>query len=758
MIGMICVTAVIPFFCFMGNFVSIKQKKGGIHKKYMYILFLLFVFVMTGFLYAKVFNLRVDKIQAFCNESISFEGFVCNEELSGKQKYYLIKINRIGDERACDTHCRTQIRIALLEQENITVGDMISGKGDAKKFKNATNPGGYDEENYQYGRGVFLDVENVKLTKVKKRNGFIRYGLFQFREQIKNIYKTVFDEKDASLATAMVLGDKSELDKDVKKSYQENGIAHLIAISGLHIAMLGGALYGLLRKVIGGYGVPVMAGSILVVAYGLMTGMSGATTRALIMLLVRFFADFYGRKYDALTAMGLALFLMSIQNPFILSQAGFALSYGAIVGITVIHPIGEIVWPKHPRLLDGLFLSVSVQIVLIPVMLYYFYEVPTYGFVLNVIVVPLMSVLLACLVFTGLSGICNMMLAHYVSLPGKIIFKIYLFLCEVTERFPFHTWNPGKISIWCVMIYYLWLICLTVCIYRWNIIRCHMRRSVIIVLLSVMFVSVLIPFVGKQSMQVCMFDVGQGDGIYIRSPKGRHILVDGGSSTNKNVGSYVLENGLKYYGARSLDYVIVTHSDSDHYVGIQTLLENERFQIKHFVLPFVDNPDEAYLMLVELARKKGCNIYQMCKGDEIHTDGVVFTCLNPEKKTYQDKNTGCLVLQLKYKEYDMLLSGDMDESVEEQLMKHNLIKDKIDVLKVSHHGSDSASSERFLLNYTPTAALVSVGEKNRYGHPSVSVMERLMKYCENIYLTKDVGAITIETDGYRFRISGFNET
>ena len=215
---------------------------------------------------------------------------------------------------------------------------------------------------------------------------------------------------------------------------------------------------------------------------------------------------------------------------------------------------------------------------------------------------------------------------------------------------------------------------------------------------------------------------------------------------------------MKNYGARSLDYVIVTHSDSDHYVGIRTLLENERFQIKHFILPFVDKPDEAYLMLVELAKKKGCKVYEMCRGDEIDTDGVMFTCLNPEKKTYQDKNTGCLVLELKYKEYDMLLSGDMDESVEEELIKHNLITDKMDVLKVSHHGSDSASSEGFLMKYTPSIALVSVGEKNRYGHPAMAVMERLLKYCEKIYLTKDVGAITIETDGYHYQVSGYNET
>ena len=251
-------------------------------------------------------------------------------------------------------------------------------------------------------------------------------------------------------------------------------------------------------------------------------------------------------------------------------------------------------------------------------------------------------------------------------------------------------------------------------------------------------------------LRICMFDVGQGDGIFLKMPSGENILIDGGSSSVKKVGSYVLKNGIKYYGGARLDYVFVSHSDSDHYSGIAELLEEPTVTIRYLVMPNITNPDEAYQQLVAKAKQKGSVIYYMKTGDQVKIGEVSFLCMNPEKRGYEDKNQGSMVLYMQYRKFTALFTGDMDAEIEAKLLPE--LPEQITVLKVAHHGSATASSEEFLQRISFQTALVSVGAKNRYGHPAREVMERLRKYCKQIYLTKDVGGITIDSDGRQYRI------
>ena len=230
-----------------------------------------------------------------------------------------------------------------------------------------------------------------------------------------------------------------------------------------------------------------------------------------------------------------------------------------------------------------------------------------------------------------------------------------------------------------------------------------------------------------------------------------HILIDGGSSSIKKVGTYVLKNGIKYYGGGSLDYVLVSHSDSDHYIGIVELLEEPTVSIRHFVLPATSNPDDAYLELEKLAKEKGCELLYIQKGDSLQLGSVRFECISPKRQVYEDKNQGSMVLYMKYRQFDMLFTGDMDETVEREVVAQ--LPKQIAVLKVAHHGSATSSSEFFLKRISFQTALVSVGERNRYGHPAKEVMERLCQNSSFIYLTKDHGGITIDSDGVRYTIT-----
>ncbi|MDE5864228.1 MAG: DNA internalization-related competence protein ComEC/Rec2, partial [Lachnospiraceae bacterium] len=597
-----------------------------------------FLFLVLGVFCMQNLQQKVGYFNLPEGTEIVFHGIVTGEENSDYGNIYMVNIKelRIGEEvkKYC---CKARIET----DETLELGSRLEGYGRTEAFSVASNPGGYDEKSYWYGRGVFLQLRDVEVYhRVSLHLPLIRY-LDRMKGYLYKVYQTVFNEQEAGLACAMVLGDKTDLDRDIKELYQRNGIAHLIAISGLHIAMIGGTLYHLLKKLIGGYRVPGAAGIVFILLYGMMTGLSGATMRAVIMLSVSIGADISGRRYDGMTAMALALFIMLLNNPYQLTQAGFLLSFGAVIAIAVVNPVWKRLWPNCPKYLDGMFVSVSVQLVLTPVMLYFFYEVPVYSVWINVVVVPMMSLLLALLLVCGILGIIWLPAAALPSVPAKWIFALYEGICRGSERLPCHTLCTGRPGTGWVIGYYGVAVLFLVAVYKKDF-----CRGRLLIAAGSLYAMLFFVFLVPAKLKICVFDVGQGDGIYIRTPGKHHILMDGGSSSKQKVGRYVLKSGIKYYGGVVLDYVFISHSDKDHYSGIAELLEDNTIEVKNVVLPAISNPDSAYRELERKARVKGCKLYYMKQGDYLKMDGLSFLCLNPLEEEYEDKNTGSLVIKL----------------------------------------------------------------------------------------------------------------
>lgn len=743
-----------------------RNRKCGNYRERGIILAVGVVFLAFGFVYMEN-TYRKNVCLDYVGEiEVDFTGKITKIESNARSEAYIVKVRKleIVSDAEQNEECKVvrNVNIKLMSNggEGLILGSLVEGRGKVELFSYASNPGEYDEQSYQYGKGIVLALKETELQRVYEPIFPIREMLHRLREYLAKVYDDILTEGNASLAKAMVLGDKEDLDAEIKQLYQQNGIAHLIAISGLHIAMIGGSLYRILRKRIGGYVLPAGIGIVFIVLYGMMTGLSGATMRAVLMIIISIGAEFSGRRYDLLTAMSVALLFMLLQNPYQLTQAGFLLSFGAVFGIAVIYPVFPRLFSDMPHIVEGLFVSISVQAAILPVLLYFFYEFPIYGVFLNIIVVPLMGVLLALLIFGVLLGSFFPGPAKTVMISVQYIFKIYEGVCNTSEKLPFHTLCTGRPPVWWILMYYSGMMIFLLLVYALKLPKHKGNRKtagvlgVWVLAVAIFYGALFGTFLVPRSLMVCMFDVGQGDGIYIRTPGGRHILMDGGSSSKNKVGNYILKNGIMYYGAKELDYVFISHSDSDHYSGIVELLEDNLIAIKNIVLPKIANPDEAYFELVDMAVNKGCHIYYMETGDSLEIDGVSLFCLHPEGKDYQDKNTGSLVLKLSYNSFDMLLTGDADEAAEKEIISR-ISFDDIEVLKVAHHGSATSSSETFLERIHPQIACISVGERNRYGHPADEVMERLTTYTGNIYLTKYSGAITIETDGTKYRVIPF---
>ena len=270
-----------------------------------------------------------------------------------------------------------------------------------------------------------------------------------------------------------------------------------------------------------------------------------------------------------------------------------------------------------------------------------------------------------------------------------------------------------------------------------------------------------------------VLDVGQGDGIFMKGPEGNTYLVDGGSSDVKKVGHYRLEPFLKSQGVGRLDYVLISHGDSDHMNGVEELIERQNIGVKigTLVLPVKEVWDEALEELAGKARNHGIRVAVIEPGQSIREGEMVITCIQPGNMGIESEdaesskgntvpgtgrtglelgNEASMVLAVRYGEFDMLFTGDVEEEGERQLTKQleeSYLDCTWEVLKVAHHGSKNSSTEGFLQLVRPAYALISAGQENRYGHPHQETVKRLADVGSKVYSTQENGAIIVEVEG-----------
>jgi competence protein ComEC len=245
-------------------------------------------------------------------------------------------------------------------------------------------------------------------------------------------------------------------------------------------------------------------------------------------------------------------------------------------------------------------------------------------------------------------------------------------------------------------------------------------------------------------------------------PNGATCLVDGGSADIKNLGKYRLEPFLKSKGIDELDYAVITHTDSDHIAGLKELMIEGNIKIHRLIMPAIAEKykDPAYFELVNLAMDSNIRVFYITEGDAIREGEVVITCLHPNKNFIaSSSNSYSTVLSIRYKEYDMLLTGDLELEGEDKLiyaLQQEITGMDYDVLKVAHHGSRYSTSKELLDIIKPEMAIISYGKNNSYGHPHSELLHRLVNSKCNIYTTAQSGAIKIETDGYNVMISKYS--
>lgn len=673
-------------------------------------------------------------------ELLTITGTVTKREQKEEQQVYYLK-----DCLCAMTDSKFSILAYLKESDSYPVGCEISLYGTIYQLNKADNPGQFDAESYYQSQGILYTFQTERVISAYGKD-ILRESLTCLKEYFSDHISNIYNERDAGILKAVLLGDKSSLRDEDQLLYQKNGTSHLLAISGLHISMIGISFYKLLRTCNLTFLEAGLPSGILLLLYGMMTGFGISTIRAVCMFLVMILGDILGKTYDMASAMALAAIIILVRNPLQARQAGFLLSFGAVLGICLVYPVLQSAFQVKRKVYQTILFSISLSLITYPLSVHFFYEYPLYSMLLNFIVIPCMPVIM----FSGALGLfvslVNCKMGVMVGLGAHLGLELYEMVGKSVLKCPFAVLRLGCEQMWQLVAYYV--ILLIVLLLLW-----YDRRKIYSLLLPVAILVVTLRFHG--GLEFTMLDVGQGDGLFMRLPGGTICFVDGGSTSVKNVGEYRILPYLKYEGVSKLDYIIFTHLDEDHVNGMRDLVEKsggmDGVSIGTILFPNIGNPDDTYLELWSMAEEKGIKVETIGAGDVIREEETILECFYPVQGDFaEDKNNSSTVLKLTYDKFSMLLTGDLGFEGEEELLERGVLED-IDVWKVSHHGSKYSGSGEFLEQIQPNVSLISVG-RNYYGHPSPEILQRLNDCGSTVWTTLDSGAIMLGSDGETYSV------
>lgn len=664
-------------------------------------------------------------------------------------------------------------------------GDYVYVKVKLKDFEEPTNEGQFNARAYYTSAGINYQGIFKETVNITSRAGALKTGLINISDYIKNVYDNTFTEKNAGTMRAIVLGDRSVLDDEVKEAYKKNGISHILAISALHITMVGMSVYGMLKKFIRIIPAAVLS-SIIMLSYLYITGNSVSAGRAVIMILVFMLADVLGRTSDGANTLGLAVVILIIINPYYISNLGFRMSFFAMTGIIFVKPVFSnketvmLFFRKkktdsltatlvYRHITDMLITGLCVQIATLPVVLCMSGQIAIISLLLNIIVIPLMSVIMISGIFTGIIGFISMKAALWTAGAGEYILDLYSWLCEMASGSSGTVIVTGHPPEKAVILYYVFLIawCGIYYVKGFSCISV-VYRNVLAAVLYIIITMQLRYDIGC-SMKISMLDVGQGDAIVLQTSEGFNALFDGGSTSKKDTGRYRIYSYLKYAGVRSLDYVFISHPDKDHVSGIFELIDmcDNTFEIKNIVLPDINDTQGTLSEISEAAYRAGINVLHAGRGDAVSAESLNISCVHPCKNyNYESTNDYSAVYLISLGNFSMLMTGDA-ESRAERCMIQDVRKsgDKLDlqklsginVLKTGHHGSRGASSEEFLKFVKPETALISCGADNSYGHPHKETIQRFKAAGTKVYRTDEGGEIMVRVWDSSYEVETYAE-
>lgn len=707
-----------------------------------------------------------------------FTGTITEEPVQkGDRISYVVKVRRVRqDSRLRSVQGRVLLNLRG-SAEPLAYGDLIRFYGIPELPPEPGNPGQFDYRKYLYDKGIPLIVSGWGDGSVQKlaagRGNLLVAAALTLKSRLALVSdKTLPPEKSAVLK-GVLFGSRAEIDPVIEQEFVDTGVVHILSVSGYHVGLvLAGCslLNGLLKLNRRNF---ALFSAAILIFYAALTGAQPAVIRATAMALVLLAGHLLGRDRDWATGLALSALIILLANPRAFYNVGFQFSFAATWGILYLGPV----------LLDRLFyrlprawrpaaaVPLAAQLAVLPLSAYYFNQVSAISLAANLIIVPLIGIITILGNIAVLGGAVWRLWAEVFNISTGFLLAVLIKLNAFLAGLPGAVLYMKRPPLWAVALWFTGLIVLVegFCHIPFNQLlrRFFITRWKIIVTGSmVLLPAVLWPLFYQPPgpLTVTFVDVGEGDSVLIRTPRGKVMLIDtggsaGGRETGFDTGARILVPVLRNYGVSKIDALVLTHMHLDHIGGVPAVLE--KLKVKKIVTPpsaedkglgEADSTGATALAeIATLAGKKSIPTVPVGAGDRIILDPQIrIEVLAPQKNKTSgmpaDSNNSSIVLKLSYGRDSILLTGDIEaEAMDRLLAGHRDLR--ADVLKIPHHGSRGSLSDKFYQKVDPDLAVISVG-RNLFGHPSGEVLAALKANDIRVTRTDLHGAVTLISEGH----------
>lgn len=782
-----------------------RYSKIFINKNNIKLIIIFMLFFLISVLHIEILNKTYNKIcSTLSDEKVSFVSTVISDKK--EEKYYNVYtvkvIYAVKQNKKIIINKKFLIKVKN-KKENLNYGDKIVFVGEFEKATSRSNYKGFSYEEYLKSKGVYgtINISYEEITVIRKNNiNIISRLANNFRKEIIKRMNYLLKDDTKDLVLGFLIGYTDEMNENIKKAFRDSSLSHMLAVSGAHVSYIIMGVCFTLNKIKLDKKIAKVITIIILTFFMFVTGFSPSVTRACIMGIIVLISGILYKQTDFTNGICLALLIILIANPFSIYNVGLQLSFGGTIGIVLfsknmskcidmlfgnytenIYKIEKrMTIAKKHKCLEYikaiLAVILSAQIIIIPITVLNFNTISLTFWISNILASPFMGVIIIggfIILFISFISIRMSIIFSYIYKFVLNLLIVFIKLCSEIPLSKVYVITLSEITI--ISYYFIILIInyyfiltakknkrsIEKLIYKlMQTIKKRIQVNYKKILKNISIAIIIIFFIrcfykNYRGLQLYFVDVGQGDCTVIKTPNNKNIIVDGGGNSNSESNYDIGENVVLPYLLNrkiwKLDYMIISHFDSDHYQGLEYVIKN--LKVKTVIIPKQLEENYNCKEFLKIAKEKKVEIVEVKAGDRIELDkNLYMLVLWPVEDGIMENitNNNSLVFKIFYNNSSILFTGDIEEVAEKEIIskydneifrKKNMLK--ADILKVAHHGSKTSSTEEFLKMVKPKIALIGVGKNNKFGHPNEEVIKRISSMGINIFRTDENGEIKI---------------